>query len=72
MHSAQVATTGEEADRLLAKILPDESEVVGPYLADAALDAQAKPVLLHYREPIRTLGPSNRKDLGRQAESQNV
>jgi sulfite reductase (NADPH) hemoprotein beta-component len=42
--------------------------VVDPYLADVSLETGA-PVPTHFREVYRTRGPSNRPDLGRQAES---
>lgn len=65
---AALAATQEEADRLLAATAGQEGEVVGPYLIDVARDADGPPEPLHYRERIRTRGPSNRPDLGRQAE----
>lgn len=66
---AAMADTQEEADRLLAAAAGQEGEVVGPYLIDVARDADGRPEPLHYRERIRTRGPSNRPDLGRQAET---
>jgi len=66
---AAIADSQEEADRLLAAAAGQESEVVGPYLIDLARDAAGQPEPLHYRERIRTRGPSNRPDLGRQAET---
>ncbi len=69
---AVIADTQEEADRLLAAAAGQEGEVVGPYLIDVARDADGRPEPLHYRERIRTRGPSNRPDLGRQAETPAV
>ena len=67
-----IADTQEEADRLLAAAAGQEGEVVGPYLIDVARDADGRPEPLHYRERIRTRGPSNRPDLGRQANTPAV
>lgn len=64
---AQVAQDAEAADALLAKAdIP--AQIVGPYLADVTVDPTGAPVPSHYREALRDLGPSNRLDLGRQAE----
>ena len=68
LEGAAVADTAEEAARLLAIAEPQESLVVSPYLAEVARDATGRLEPVHYRERIRTLGPSNRPDLGRQAE----
>jgi sulfite reductase (NADPH) hemoprotein beta-component len=40
--------------------------VVDAYLVDVALDT-GRPVPRHFRERFKTLGPSNRPDLGKQA-----
>jgi hypothetical protein len=69
---AVLAETPGEAARLLAGAVPQEHLVVGPYLIDVARDADGRPEPTHYRERIRTLGPSNRPDLGRQAETPAV
>lgn len=66
---AALADGQEEADRLLAATAGQEAKVVGPYLIAIARDADGVPEPLHYRERIRTRGPSNRPDLGRQAET---
>ncbi|SMF67140.1 Protein of unknown function [Tistlia consotensis] len=42
-------------------------EVVDAYLVEIARDAAGRPVPTHYRERIKTLGPSHRPDLGKQA-----
>jgi sulfite reductase (NADPH) hemoprotein beta-component len=46
------------------------SRIVDPYLVDVTLNAEGLPVPRHYREVLRTLGPSNRLDLGKQADFQ--
>ncbi|MDB5597119.1 MAG: hypothetical protein JWM36_4080 [Hyphomicrobiales bacterium] len=43
-------------------------KVVDPYLVDVTLSADGTPVPTHYREKLRTLGPSTRLDLGKQAD----
>jgi hypothetical protein len=67
LSAAAVARDAEAAAALLALAAPQQSVVVDPYLADVALDGPV-PRPLHYREVFRTRGPSNRPDLGRQAE----
>lgn len=69
---AAIADTSEAADCLLATALPQEAAVVGPYLIDVFRDGEGRLEPLHYRERIRTLGPSNRTDIGRQAETPAV
>ena len=64
---AAVARSEDEATALL-KAAAQPGRVVDPYLAEVALEADAPPRPLHYREVFRTRGPSNRPDLGRQAE----
>jgi hypothetical protein len=44
------------------------AKIVDPYLVDVQLDAEGRPVPRHIREIIRTLGPSVRRDLGKQAD----
>jgi len=46
-------------------------KVVDPYLVDVTLAEDGAPVPRHYREVLRTLGPSNRRDLGKQADLQS-
>ena len=46
------------------------SKIVDPYLVDVLVNAEGAPVPRHYRELLRTLGPSNRRDLGKQSEFQ--
>ncbi|MFN3613437.1 MAG: DUF2849 domain-containing protein [Rubrimonas sp.] len=67
LSDAVVARDAEAAAALLARAVPQQSVVVDPYLAEVALDGRV-PRPLHYREVFRTRGPSNRPDLGRQAE----
>ena len=72
-HLSEAAVAKDEgaADRLLA--LGDQpSKVVGPYLVDVALGERAAPMPMHFREKFRDLGPSNRLDLGRQAEPDRI
>ena len=45
-----------------------QSKIVDPYLVDVELTPEGAPVPRHYRELLRTLGPSNRRDLGKQAD----
>jgi hypothetical protein len=46
------------------------ARIVDPYLVDVVVSAEGAPVPRHYREILRTLGPSNRPDLGKQADFQ--
>ncbi len=55
------------ANQLLAQAKSQPDVAVGPYLADAALDADGTPVPTHFREDFRTRGPSN-YDHGKQSE----
>ncbi len=66
-HATLVRTSGD-ADFLMAQAAQHEAYVVGPYLAEVTQDDAGRLEPVHYRERIRTLGPSNRPDLGRQAE----
>jgi hypothetical protein len=66
-HATLVRTAGD-ADFLMAQAAQHEAYVVGPYLAEVSQDDAGRIQPTHYRERIRTLGPSNRPDLGRQAE----
>jgi sulfite reductase (NADPH) hemoprotein beta-component len=57
--------------RALESFAADEfrlSRIVDPYLVDVTLNAEGFPIPRHYREVLRTLGPSNRLDLGKQAD----
>lgn len=68
---AHVANTEEEAAALLARGMADfaKNRVIDVYLVDIAISADGHPEPIHYREKIRTLGPTMRLDLGKQAES---
>ena len=44
------------------------NEVVDAYLVDVEIGAGGVPVPRHFRERFKTLGPSNRPDLGKQAD----
>lgn len=66
---AAVAADADAAQALLARAERQWDRVVGPYLAEAVIGAEGRPAPAHYRERLRTLGPSNRPDLGRQAET---
>jgi hypothetical protein len=70
---ALVATDAATADALEAAGLRAVAErrVVDAYLVDVTLEA-GHPVPRHYRERQRTLGPSNRPDLGKQADFARV
>ena len=43
--------------------------IVDPYLVQVTISADGEPVPVHYRERMRTLGPTTRLDLGKQAEA---
>ena len=65
---AAVAHDEAAAAALLAAAAAQPGAVVGPYLADVALDGPA-PRPLHFREAFRARGPSFRTDLGPQARN---
>ena len=44
------------------------SKIVDPYLVEVEINAEGAPVPRHYREALRTRGPSIRSDLGKQAD----
>ena len=56
-----------EGNRLLQEANKLDGFLVGPYLADAVLNEEVKPVPTHFREAFRTRGPSNYRH-GKQAE----
>ncbi|MGF1476341.1 MAG: DUF2849 domain-containing protein [Geminicoccaceae bacterium] len=68
LENAAIATTAEEAERLLKIAEAQPDRVVGPYWAEVRLTGGTAPKPVHYREAIRTRGPSIRRDLGRQAD----
>jgi sulfite reductase (NADPH) hemoprotein beta-component len=65
---ALVAADDAAAERLEAFAATEfkAQHVVDAYLVDVALEVGG-PVPRHYRERMKTLGPSNRPDLGKQA-----
>ena len=67
--SAVVATSEAEAEALLAQSKAElaANKVVDAYLVDIAISPDGHPEPIHYREKLRTLGPSVRLDLGKQA-----
>jgi sulfite reductase (NADPH) hemoprotein beta-component len=69
---ASVARDDETADRL-QKFGASEflrAKVVDAYLVDVEIGEDGIPTPRHYREKLRLLGPSNRPDLGKQADFQ--
>jgi sulfite reductase (NADPH) hemoprotein beta-component len=70
IETSEVAADDALADALLAMAEADAAarhEVVDPYLIDVEEEGGAlRPT--KYREAIRCLGPTNRPDLGKQAE----
>jgi sulfite reductase (NADPH) hemoprotein beta-component len=69
---AKVAHDDEAAQALEAFAAAEakRSRIVDPYLVDVVVSAEGAPVPRHYRELLRTLGPSNRRDLGKQSDFQ--
>ncbi|MBV8448887.1 MAG: DUF2849 domain-containing protein [Hyphomicrobiales bacterium] len=67
---ALIAGNAEAADALEAEGVTEMSrnKVVDAYLVDVELGEQG-PQPRHFRERLRTLGPSIRADLGKQASS---
>jgi hypothetical protein len=68
-HRAAVASDQSAADALLARAKVDvaANRIVDPYLAQVQIAGDGAPVPVHYRERMRTLGPTIRPDLGKQA-----
>jgi hypothetical protein len=67
---ALIAGNAEAADALEAEGRAEmaANRVIDAYLVDVVLDGNG-PLPRHYRERLRTLGPSVRTDLGKQAET---
>ena len=65
---ALVAADDAAADQLEAFAATElrGNKVVDAYLVDVAIES-GSPVPRHFRERFKTLGPSNRPDLGKQA-----
>jgi hypothetical protein len=68
---AKDEATAHQLERAAAQALA-QNKVVDAYLVDVALDAQGHAVPRHYREKIKTQGPSVRRDLGKQAGQSNL
>ena len=68
---AAIAHQAEEAEKLLARAAIDfkANRIVDPYLVQVTIKDEGEPVPVHYREKMRTLGPTTRLDLGKQAEA---
>lgn len=68
--AALVAEDQAAADQLEAEgsAAFARQEVVDAYLVDITRDAAGVPVPNHFRERFKVRGPSNRPDLGKQAE----
>ncbi|WP_420103928.1 DUF2849 domain-containing protein [Bosea sp. (in: a-proteobacteria)] len=66
--AARIAHDEEGAARLEAFAAAElaGNRVVDAYLVDVAIE-DGRPVPRHFREKFKTLGPSNRPDLGKQA-----
>jgi hypothetical protein len=71
VREARVAVdeAGADALELFAAAQKAARKVVDTYLVDVEIQDGA-PVPRHYREKLRTLGPSHRHDLGKQADFQ--
>lgn len=61
--AALAASLATEAAAAFAR-----QEVVDAYLVDVTVDAAGLPVPNHFRERFKVRGPSNRPDLGKQAD----
>jgi Protein of unknown function (DUF2849) len=67
---ARLAQTAEAAAALEAEAGAEmkRNAVIDAYLVDVDVNAEGVPVPRHFRERYKILGPSNRPDLGKQAE----
>ncbi len=68
---ARDETTAIQLEAAAAQALA-QNKVVDAYLVDVALDGKGHAVPHHYREKIKTEGPSVRRDLGKQAGQSNL
>ena len=68
---AKPAQTDAEIAALEAQAKADvaANRILDVQIIDVALRQDGKPEPIHYREKMRTLGPSVRRDLGKQAAS---
>lgn len=57
-----------QALEVAGQVAAARNEVVEAYLVDVVITADGMPVPTHFRERFRTKGPSNRPDLGKQAD----
>ncbi len=66
---AVIARTQAEADQLLARAQKDfkANRIVDAYLVEVRVLEDGTPEPIHYREKMRTKGPTTRIDLGKQA-----
>jgi Protein of unknown function (DUF2849) len=71
---AEIAADDAAAVRLesAAQIALSANTVVDAYLVDVELDANGRATPKHFRERFKTLGPSIRPDLGKQAEFPHI
>ena len=65
---AAIAADAAAAAALLSAAEAEPHLVVDPGLAPVSVDAQGRVLPLEHRERIRALGPTNRPDLGKQAD----
>jgi hypothetical protein len=72
--AATVAPDSSAAAALEARGKADiaANKVVDVYLAEVEIDPALGPRPLHYRERARLVGPSVRRDLGKQARAEKV
>lgn len=63
--------TAAELEAVAARALAS-NKVVDAYLVDVAINGAGQAVPRHYREKIKTEGPSVRRDLGKQAGLFNI
>ena len=68
--AAAIATTAVDAEALekIGGAAVARNEIVDAYLAEVVVDRDGRPTPKHFRERFRTLGPSVRPDLGKQAD----
>lgn len=66
---AMIARKQDEADQLLARAQADfkANRIVDAYLVEVRVLENGTPEPIHYREKMRTKGPTTRIDLGKQA-----
>ena len=66
---AHIARSPDEAKALEATGAAEKAvrRIVDPYLVEVAIEPDGTPTPVRYRERLRTLGPTVRLDLGRQA-----